>query len=62
MQVTLWLEKLYLTEQATAQRLKTDAKSSAIKSGRQDGAAQDIWEKRQLKVMRKLRDQLRKEL
>ena len=46
LKVTLWLEKLYLTDQVTS------AKNTSKKVG------QDIWEKRQMKVVKKLRDQL----
>lgn len=46
LKVTLWLEKLYLTDQVTS------AKNTSKKVG------QDIWEKRQMKVVSKLRDQL----
>jgi len=44
LKVTLWLEKLYLTDQVTS------AKNTSKKVG------QDIWEKRQMKVVKKLRD------
>jgi len=38
LQVTLWLEKLYLTEQATTEKLKCDESRGTLAKDRTDGA------------------------
>ena len=58
--MTLWLEQLYLTEEVTHQHLKADTATPSKSLHNGDGLAdankaQDVWEKRQLKVVRKLR-------
>ena len=59
------LEKLYLTEQVTSQRVRNTNDSNSVSHGRRDSDAvenYDLWEKRQLKAMTKLRKELLKTL
>ena len=52
----LALEKLYLTEEATAQRVRRRGNENDEADG--NGNGYDMWEKRQLKLMAKLRKEL----
>lgn len=55
----LALEKLFLTEEVTRQRVKNTNDSNTACHDRNDAAANyDLWEKRQLKAMTKLRNEL----
>ena len=53
--MTLWLEKLYLTEQASASSNAIYNNSKSAEKSTSDKGKQDIWEKRQLKLTRKLK-------
>ena len=57
----LALEKLYLTEETTAQRVRrrgNENDEAAAADGNANGNGYDMWEKRQLKLMAKLRKDL----
>ena len=57
----LALEKLYLTEETTAQRVRrrgNENENDAAADGNANGNGYDMWEKRQLKLMAKLRKDL----
>ena len=60
LKVWLALEKLYLTEEATSQRVRNTNDSNSVKKSESD--SYDMWEKRQLKAMGKLRKDLLKTL
>ena len=59
---------MYLTEEATASKLKVGRSGESGRQvagtgvGPEDGPSYDIWEKRQLKAMTKLRKDLSKML
>ena len=53
LKVWLALEKLYLTEEATSQRVRNTNDSNSVK--KTESVSYDMWEKRQLKAMGKLR-------
>ena len=55
LQVSLWLEKLYLTEEVSAQKVKASGEDKSSET-------MDLWEKRQLKALRKLKGTLRSTL
>ena len=60
LKVWLALEKLYLTEEATSQRVRNTNDSNSVKKSESD--SYDLWEKRQLKAVGKLRKDLLKTL